>query len=453
MAPLETRIQKRLHVSLYALLFLTALLGLSVVLEGCSDQCETTAEYVYFEPVYMSLEDFRASVEVTGPKAIESMGRIYFKDDYLFISEPGKGIHVIDNHDPRTPNQVKFISIPGNNDLAINGNILFADSFIDLLSFDISDLNNVQLVGRKENAFSVYNNTGLQADPDKGILTSWERKEQHIEIAACDVALQPWGGFYYEDGIAVPHYAAKDFNSMAAIAPGTGSGPGLGGSLARMTLNAGHLYCLDSYLLKTVAIENPANLVTIDSLQLGWDIETIFPYEDKLFVGSRSGMYIIDVSRPTKPDLISTYAHVVSCDPVVVSDGYAYVTLRSNNFNSDVSAFWCTGGVNNQLEVIDISRPERPTLLATYEMTNPHGLGIDDNMLFVCDGDAGLKVYDVTNKLKLDENMLAHHPFVTALDVIPYNNVLMMISEEGLYQYDYSNKKKLKLLSQIPVTQ
>src|SRR5690606_41903603 len=119
---------------------------------------------------------------------------------------------------------VKLTMMPVNNELTINSDILFADRFIDLLSFDISDLNNVQLVGRKENAFSVYNNTGLQADPDKGILTSWERKEQHIEIAACDVALQPWGGFYFVDGIAVPHYAAKDLNSMAAFAPGTCSG-------------------------------------------------------------------------------------------------------------------------------------------------------------------------------------------------------------------------------------
>lgn len=33
---LENRLQKRIHVSLYALLFLTVLLGLSVILEGCT---------------------------------------------------------------------------------------------------------------------------------------------------------------------------------------------------------------------------------------------------------------------------------------------------------------------------------------------------------------------------------------------------------------------------------
>jgi hypothetical protein len=36
MEALETRLRKRIYVSLYALLFLTILLGVSVLLEGCS---------------------------------------------------------------------------------------------------------------------------------------------------------------------------------------------------------------------------------------------------------------------------------------------------------------------------------------------------------------------------------------------------------------------------------
>lgn len=443
MAPLETRIQKRLHVSLYALLFLTVLLGLSVVLEGCTDQCETNAQYVYFEPVYTPIETIRESVKVTEARPLSAMGRIYFKDDYLFINEPGEGIHVIDNHDPRAPRAVKFISIPGNYDLAINNNTLFADSYVDLLSFDISDLNNVRVVGRKKNSFSPYSSLGFGMDPVKGIVTSWERKEKNFETAACDMVFQPWGGFYYEDGIAMPYDAALGFNSKAAIAPGTGSGPGLGGSLARMTINAGQLYHLSGYLLKSVDIHNPSNLIDVDSLQLTGDIETIFPYEDMLFVGARSGMYIVDVSTPNDPSLTSVYSHVVSCDPVVVSDDYAYVTLRSNNTT-------CTGQAN-LLEVIDIHNPAHPSLIASYEMTNPHGLGIDEKTLFVCDGEAGLKVYDVANKMAIDDNLLGHHPLMKAIDVIPYNNVLMIISEKGLYQYDYSNRNNLKLLSHISV--
>jgi hypothetical protein len=36
-------------------------------------------------------------------------------------------------------------------------------------------------------------------------------------------------------------------------------------------------------------------------------------------------------------------------------------------------------------------------------------------------------------------------------DVIPYNNVLMMIAEDGLYQYDYSDLSKINLLSTLEI--
>jgi hypothetical protein len=36
METLNKRLEKRIHVSLYALLFLTSLLGLSIILESCA---------------------------------------------------------------------------------------------------------------------------------------------------------------------------------------------------------------------------------------------------------------------------------------------------------------------------------------------------------------------------------------------------------------------------------
>ena len=40
METLENRLQKRVYISLYALLFMMTLLGLSVLLEVCTDKCE-----------------------------------------------------------------------------------------------------------------------------------------------------------------------------------------------------------------------------------------------------------------------------------------------------------------------------------------------------------------------------------------------------------------------------
>lgn len=84
-------------------------------------------------------------------------------------------------------------------------------------------------------------------------------------------------------------------------------------------------------------------------------------------------------------------------------------------------------------------------------MFNPHGLGIDDDALFVCDGSAGLKIYDATDISKISQNLKFQYGDITALDVIPFNNVLMMISEDGLYQYDYSDLENITLLSDIKI--
>src|SRR5688500_13953400 len=111
METLENRLQKRIHVSLYALLFLFTLLGLSVLLEGCTDRCETTNEYVYFEPVYTTVDAIRSGVGVVEPQQVKAVGKIYFKDGFLFVNEPGEGIHIIDNQNPANPIQRKFLKI------------------------------------------------------------------------------------------------------------------------------------------------------------------------------------------------------------------------------------------------------------------------------------------------------------------------------------------------------
>jgi hypothetical protein len=84
-------------------------------------------------------------------------------------------------------------------------------------------------------------------------------------------------------------------------------------------------------------------------------------------------------------------------------------------------------------------------------MFNPHGLGIDGDLLFICDGNAGLKVYNKTDPMAILSNQLAHFADFNTYDVIPYNGVLMLIGSGGIYQYDYSDPTNLTLLSQIPI--
>jgi hypothetical protein len=187
-------------------------------------------------------------------------------------------------------------------------------------------------------------------------------------------------------------------------------------------------------------IQDAANPVARTRINLGWGIETIFPYKDKLFIGSQTGMHIYDNANPASPVRLSTFQHARVCDPVVVHDNIAYVTLRSGNE--------CRG-FTNQLDVVDITSLTNPRLLRSYPMQNPHGLGVDFPNLFICEGKFGLKTFDARSAL--DVKQLQHLSSMHAYDVIPLTGTLLVIGQDGLYQFDYTNPGQLTQLSKIQV--
>jgi hypothetical protein len=415
------------------------LLLLLLIPFACEDKYEVEQKYSYFEPIYTTAAEIRASVGVVAPQEIKEAGKIYIKDNWLFVNEVGKGIHVIDNSNPKAPVTKNFLNIPGNYDLAVKGNILYADSYIDLLAIDISDKSDIKIVKRLEGIFSVYNRMGSGIDPEKGIITSWKEKE-NVTVTTSRNQIQPWGGFWMRSDVV----AFSQVSSMkTASVPGNPATAGIGGSMARFTIEGDYLYMLDAGNVHSVSIKTLENPIAKSKNMIAWDIETIFPHEGKLFFGAQSGMYIFGLDDPEKPTQISRYAHVRSCDPVVVEGDLAYVTLRSGT---------TCQGFTNQLEVIDIKDLTNPVLLKIYPMTNPHGLGIDNKNLFICDGDDGLKIYDATDHLKISDNQLAHYKNINTYDVIPYNNVAIMTGKDGIYQFDYSNPKDIKLLSKVTIS-
>jgi hypothetical protein len=165
--------------------------------------------------------------------------------------------------------------------------------------------------------------------------------------------------------------------------------------------------------------------------------------EKTLFIGSQTGMLLYDVANPFALNRLSVFQHVRSCDPVVVEGNYAYVTLRSGSM---------CGGNANQLDIVDVENKTAPVLKKTYPMTNPKGLGIDDGILFVCDGPDGLKVYDAADVNAIDQHMISHFKNIKTYDVIPNNGLLFMVGDSGFYQYDYKNLNDIKLLSKILVS-
>ena len=230
-------------------------------------------------------------------------------------------------------------------------------------------------------------------------------------------------------------YACK--GDAMSEGPGT---TGKGGSTARFTIANDYLYTVDHQSLRVFSITAPDNPVFIKKINLYTVVETIFPLGDHLFVGTQTGMVIFDIQNPQNPVKVSVYAHIAACDPVVAEGNYAFVTLRSGTN--------CNRGVN-LLDVIDITKLNDPKLVKSYSMTSPNGLGVDGNLLFVTEGDYGLKVFDKTDPKEL--KLIKHFQDFSAFDVIPNNNVLIITGKQGIYQYSYTDQNDLKLLSVIPI--
>ncbi|MEM6344269.1 MAG: hypothetical protein AAF927_10340 [Bacteroidota bacterium] len=429
--------------------FSFCLAAILLSLSGCvQDRCAQQVTYISYEPVYLTFEELRAAGKSESPRDLNRPGKFYYKDGFIFVNEVSKGIHIIDNHDPNNPTNIAFINLPGSHDLSAKGNILYSDSYTDLVAIDITDPSNTSIVGREVNVFPYGMwHDGLYADIDRGVAIDWIETEITEEVPCESITrgISDWlprNGFVQEDAanLAAPLSSNSQFNSPSSS--GGGASTGIGGSMARFTILNDYLYTVTGQALKVFDISTLTAPVEGQDVEIGWGIETIFPYGNHLLIGSQTGMFIFSTDNPESPKLEGEFGHVQSCDPVVAEDDIAYVTLRGGNL---------CGSFTNQLDVLDIKNVRNPKLLHTYLMDGPYGLGIRNSILFICDGESGLKVYDASDISKIDQNQLAHFPDINAYDVIPLPNVLLLIGKDGFYQYDYSDVSNIKLLSTIPV--
>ena len=406
-----------------------------VIFSACvKDSCKKVHTYSYFVPVYKTKAEVRANIRSNAPREVERPGKIYIYGKYIFLNDIDKGIHVIDNSSPSQPRNISFIDIPGNMDLAVRENILYADLYSDLVSIDISIPGNVLLKNVVENVFPHRNfGGGFAGNASQNVIVDWIRKDTTV-TESCDNPV----GIFSMDG-------AVFLGSASSGGPGRSAGVnaspiGQGGSMARFTLIGNRLYLLSGANLNVFDVGDVNKLVSTNKVTINWDVETIFPFIDKLFIGARSGMYIYNVSNPDAPVQVGKFAHARVCDPVIADNDYAYVTLRSGS--------QCEG-FTNQLDIVQLNNLSNPSLLKSYKLKNPHGLSKDGNTLFICDGADGLKVYDALDVNNLQ--LLTQVSGMETYDVIAFNNVALVVAKDGLYQYDYSNTGSLKLLSKISI--
>ena len=339
-----------------------SLFACSLLLTSClTDECNETREFVQYDPVYMTTSQFRVDVKAEGERNIENPGKMYYFNDMLFINEQGKGIHIYDNTDPANPSYVTYYNIPGNFDIAIKNGLLMADNVIDLITIDISDIMNPTITSRIEDYNQQY--TYWEDDESRQYVAYSVASDIITTLDCSDINFN--NNTFWRGNVFLGEFASfEDANVISNTATGgagVNAGTGISGSTARFTIVDDYLYTVDYNSLSSYKIYD-SHVEKEQENNLGWGIETIFPYKDNLFIGSESGMFIFSLEDPASPFRLSSFEHARACDPVVANDTHAFVTLRDGSE--------CRGFIN-QLDIIDISTLTNPRLVKSFPMVRP----------------------------------------------------------------------------------
>jgi hypothetical protein len=156
--------------------------------------CEKESTFTGFngngkKPIYIPLSEL-GDIKNLPPQTIEQTGTIFLRDTLFFMLEFKKGIHVFNILDTMNTAALTFWNIPAITDFTISGNRVYADSWRDLVTIDISDLYQIREISRNKDTFKpilyppLYDGHFECVDESKGVLIGWE--DAILENARCN---------------------------------------------------------------------------------------------------------------------------------------------------------------------------------------------------------------------------------------------------------------------------
>ncbi len=367
-----------------------------------------------------SVQDIRASFSVEAPRDITHPAGVYRSGNLLFLLQENEGIGIMDITKPAAPVDKAFIKLLSNSHVVVKSNILIADNGVDLVSIDISDLNQIRLVNRIQNVFTEK----WLSEQDNSVFVGYEEKK-----------ISTFKSYNPSDTIP-PANRTTENNAALAI--------GKGGSETRFALNENYLYIARGNALTPVDLTQASNPVVKEPVgYTGYpDFETVYAYQGFLYVGTSDGVLILNNTiSPTTPYFVSFASrNVRGCDPVVVQNNFMFSTVRTGTV--------CNQFGQSALFIHDVTDKTAPRPEFNKILEQPKGLGIDGNLLFICQGDKGMAVYNWDESSK-KLSYLYQKIDLYAFDVITGNNTLIVAADNGLYLYDYTDPNNIKRLSKV----
>ena len=221
---------------------------------------------------------------------------------------------------------------------------------------------------------------------------------------------------------------------------------GKSGSITRFAVHNGYMYMLDQNKVLTYSLANSDKPVMVSSLTTDYGLETIIVYDNYVYLGSRTSLYILDITSPANPSVLSKTDRselvMGGCDPVVIKDNYAYSTIKVvENRCGNVSE-------RSELEVFDVSNKSNPVLKNTYSLNEPNGLGYSGDYLFICDeGSDELIILDISNP----ENPVYYNSILITdpVDLIINGSKMIVSTKSDFSIYSISDMANITLSGKI----
>lgn len=316
----------------------------------------------------------------------------------LFVSDGYTGLHVYDVTDYSAPNKVTRIVLDENRSSAVKGDIVYTNDAGQLKALRINT----------DGTYTVTATIGV--------------KYKHYNDMGFEGGTSGYGCVCY----------SNSFDPASSPSPTGG-----GSSYATFALVGNELYRVNDAYLHVYDVTNDEKPKEVSKNHVGWDIETIFPTENYLFIGGMRGMYIFDRADAFHPRQLSQIEHARACDPVVVSGSNAFITLRASG--------GC-GSAPDELLCVNIKDPAQPYVVGVKPMTTPYGLAVQDSRLYVSHGPNGYSLVDVSSPAE---------PAVQATwagntrDFIWDGTTLFVLEKNNVAIYDVTNPLAPKLLSKV----
>jgi len=275
-------------------------------------------------------------------------------------------------------------------------------------------------------AYVATRNSGVYAvdisDPSKPQVVSMFKRTLPLSIgvSAITVSQDKIMAAYYT-GLLALNISNSDSLEEAWFFP-------TGGSAQKIELSNNLAYVASGYsglwILDISDVSNPVGLANINTGGFTSDVEVA---EDFAYIVNwpieqnepTRGLWIIDVSNPYQPKILSQYIGIVrfsqtrSPNALAKSGDLIFMTQMP------------TAGNDSTLEIIDIRDPTKPKQVSVLRsFYRPHYIAIEDSIAYLATADGGLRIIDVHNSadpieinsiLSLSFAVAVHKPFAFVL--------------------------------------